>query len=149
MFPENDIIIVWIFIIKAMSSCDYQSWRNQWRTTTESILPVNSCLPRKPSFRWSRASSHSGFLGIRYTATLKDWIKVEQTCYLENHVKNLKCVILSGLPKTNWEPFQTSKIEFFAKKVNGWKSVNIFAKSSIAYILQGSEYSSIPCRSRL
>ena len=40
------------------------------------------------------------------------------------------------------ESSQTSKMKFFAKTVNGWKSVTIFAKSSILDVLVGSGYSS-------
>ena len=40
------------------------------------------------------------------------------------------------------ESSQTSKMNFFTETVNGWKSVTIFAKSSILDVLVGSGYSS-------
>ena len=42
--------------------------------------------------------------------------------------------------ETHLEPSQTSKMEFFAKIVNGWKLLNNFAKSSILVVSQGFEY---------
>ena len=38
------------------------------------------------------------------------------------------------------EPYQTSKMEHFAKIVNGWKPFTTFAKHSILDVSQGSEY---------
>ena len=40
------------------------------------------------------------------------------------------------------EPCQTSKTEFFAEKVNVWRLLVIFAKSSILDVSHGSEYTS-------
>ena len=40
------------------------------------------------------------------------------------------------------EHCQTSKMELFAKIVNSWKPLSIFAKSSILDVWQDSEYSS-------
>ena len=40
------------------------------------------------------------------------------------------------------EPCQTSKIESFAKIVNGFMPLTIFAKRSILDVWQGSEYAS-------
>ena len=40
------------------------------------------------------------------------------------------------------EPCQTSKMELFAKIVNDWKPLSIFAKRSILEFWPGSEYSS-------
>ena len=37
-------------------------------------------------------------------------------------------------PKAYLEPSQMSKMELFAKTVNGGKPLNIFAKSSILYV---------------
>ena len=42
-------------------------------------------------------------------------------------------------PEAYSEPSGTSKMEFFAKIVNGWKPLTIFAKSSILDIRLGSE----------
>ena len=39
-------------------------------------------------------------------------------------------------------PCQTSKMERFAKLVNGWKQLTIFAKSFILDVEQGSECAS-------
>ena len=41
------------------------------------------------------------------------------------------------------EACQTSKMELFAKTINGWKSLTIFAKISILDVWQGSEYTSV------
>ena len=41
------------------------------------------------------------------------------------------------------EPCQTSKKELFAKTVNSWMPLNIFTKSSILDVWQGSEYASV------
>ena len=43
-------------------------------------------------------------------------------------------------PEAYTEPCQTSRIELFAKRVNGLKPLTIFAKSSILDVWQGSEY---------
>ena len=40
------------------------------------------------------------------------------------------------------EPSQVSKMDLFAKIVKGWKSLTIFAKSSILDVCLGSEYTS-------
>ena len=40
------------------------------------------------------------------------------------------------------EPYQTSKMECFAKIVNTFQALTIFAKGSILDIWQGSEYAS-------
>ena len=40
------------------------------------------------------------------------------------------------------EPYQTSKMELFAKTANAWKQLIIFAKCSILDVWQGSEYAS-------
>ena len=44
-------------------------------------------------------------------------------------------------PGTQSEPRQTSKMELFAK-INGWKSLTIFAKNAILYVWLGSKYTS-------
>ena len=41
------------------------------------------------------------------------------------------------------EPTQTSKIEFFAKVINTWKSLTVCSKSSILDIWLGSVYASV------
>ena len=48
------------------------------------------------------------------------------------------------IDESEWhlEPCQTSKTEHFATRVNGWKLLTIFAKSSILDVWQGSEYAS-------
>ena len=40
------------------------------------------------------------------------------------------------------EPYQTSKMEIFAKIANAWKPLIIFAKCSILDVWEGSEYAS-------
>ena len=40
------------------------------------------------------------------------------------------------------EPCQISKIEFFVKIVNEWKSLLVFAKGFVLHVWQGSEYAS-------
>ena len=40
------------------------------------------------------------------------------------------------------EPSETSKMKPFAKMVNSWKLLTIFAKSSISDVWVGSEYAS-------
>ena len=45
-------------------------------------------------------------------------------------------------PEAYSEPYQTSKIEFFAKAVNDWKLLTIFEKSSILVVWKSSEYTS-------
>ena len=40
------------------------------------------------------------------------------------------------------EPLQTSKTELFAKIVNGFKLLTVFAKSSILEVCSGSKYAS-------
>ena len=42
------------------------------------------------------------------------------------------------------EPCQTSKVERYAKIVNGWKTLNILAKSSILDVWRSCEYASEP-----
>ena len=42
--------------------------------------------------------------------------------------------------QTYSEPFYTSKMELFVKKVNGFQPLPIFGKSSILDVLRGSEY---------
>ena len=55
----------------------------------------------------------------------------------------MKCVLVF---QRRSEPFQTSKLELFAKIVNSWK-LTILAKPSTFDILQSSEY--IPAIGRL
>ena len=45
-------------------------------------------------------------------------------------------------PDAYSQPCQTSKMELFAEIVQDWKSLTIFARSSIFEVWQGSEYSS-------
>ena len=40
------------------------------------------------------------------------------------------------------EPLQTSKLELFAKIVNGFKPLTVFSKSSILDVSSGSKYAS-------
>ena len=40
------------------------------------------------------------------------------------------------------EPYQTSKMEHFAKTVNGWKPLTIFPHCSALDLWQGSEHTS-------
>ena len=51
----------------------------------------------------------------------------------------MQCTIIS---QTHSEPCETSKMELFAKLVNHFQSLNIFPKSSILDIYQGSDYAS-------
>ena len=44
------------------------------------------------------------------------------------------------------ESFQTSKMECFAKIANGFQPLNLIAKNSILYVLQGSKYASVMYR---
>ena len=46
-------------------------------------------------------------------------------------------------PGVYWGPSQTCKMALFAKIVNGWKTLNIFAKSSILDVWLGSECASV------
>ena len=59
------------------------------------------------------------------------------------YVRNscLKWSVASNLPGTYSEPCQTSKMELFAKIVNG-KLLTPFAKGFILDVWQGSEYAS-------
>ena len=50
-------------------------------------------------------------------------------------------------PEAYSKPCQTSKMECFAKIVNGSKLKNYFVKHSILDISQGSEYASVICYS--
>ena len=50
--------------------------------------------------------------------------------------------LLLELPETYLEPYQASKMERFAKMLNGFQLLTIFAKCTILYIRQGSEYTS-------
>ena len=50
--------------------------------------------------------------------------------------------IVMLISETYSEPCETSKVEFFAKIVNGLESLTIFVKNSILGIWQGSEYGS-------
>ena len=55
-------------------------------------------------------------------------------------------------PEAYSELWQTSKLEYFAKIVNGWKSLKtatILAKHSILDFWQSSEYASVICNSLL
>ena len=49
---------------------------------------------------------------------------------------------LEANPEAYSEPCQTSKMELFAKIVNGFSYLNIFAKSSISDVSQNSEFAS-------
>ena len=55
----------------------------------------------------------------------------------------LKLKLYSGIPEVYSEPSQTSRMELFAKTMNGWKLWIIFAKSYILDVRLGSEYVSV------
>ena len=63
--------------------------------------------------------------------------------------RNQSVALLTGLykigtsvmkVKSNLEPCQNSKMEFFVKIVNDWLALTIFAKSSIINVWHGSKY---------
>ena len=54
-----------------------------------------------------------------------------------------KTFLAPGYVEVNSEPSQTSNMDLFAKIINGWKTLTIFAKRSILDIWLGSEYASV------
>ena len=51
-------------------------------------------------------------------------------CFISSITKLFSCILIRD-PKPYSEPYQTSKMESFAKIVNGFQPLTIFAKSSI------------------
>ena len=57
-------------------------------------------------------------------------------------VKIYSINIQEAKPEAYSKPSQTSKLELFAKTVNGFKPLTIFAKSSTLHVHMDSEYAS-------
>ena len=51
-------------------------------------------------------------------------------CFISSITKLFSCILIRD-PKPYSEPYQTSKMESFAKIVNGFQPLTIFAKRSI------------------
>ena len=75
--------------------------------------------------------------------TMKDWPRLSLWAALDiNSFKSLQTLPLIQLTEVYSEPCHTSKMEHFAKIVNGFQPLTILVKGSVLDVCQGFEYAS-------